>query len=351
MRMFFNTPLVRRTNDGAHERLSGKAGLPIEIIPRSRCSFARERTTGSAAKARRAIKLRAQQIASTDDLRTRIVFDPNEPSQAGVWSWVQENNDSNQRVFFKPAAVPETLAYESLMDGVRLLRCLEGFEGQIWSDGALKASRWWHQEPREDEWVYFLRSGKAEVTSENIAASSPVDPIWRKFKAPFDSDPENLRQTFSPFMVSVVIAALFASIVAFHGVRAAWYTMDTAAMKSAYQKHVSDNRPAMAERRRALAARKDSQTLSVSWPQARAADVVQEFLKEMPPEVAKISTISLSQGEFLARGVQLSDVDHADLVTRLEKSQLLTDVNIEIEPNNTGFVINARTADLLSSAF
>jgi len=46
-----------------------------------------------------------------------------------------------------------------MANGVRLLRCLEGFEGQAWHDGWLQSSRWWPQLPSEQEWRLFMHAG------------------------------------------------------------------------------------------------------------------------------------------------------------------------------------------------
>lgn len=51
-------------------------------------------------------------------------------------------------------------------DAARLLAMREGFEGQVWRDGALAASHWWPAMPDSAAWARFLRS-----------ASQPVDGI------------------------------------------------------------------------------------------------------------------------------------------------------------------------------
>lgn len=42
-------------------------------------------------------------------------------------------------------------------DAVRLLRCFEGVEAQVWQRGSLRASRWWPEPPDEAEWLNFQR--------------------------------------------------------------------------------------------------------------------------------------------------------------------------------------------------
>jgi hypothetical protein len=43
-------------------------------------------------------------------------------------------------------------------DGVRLVSCGHGVDGQIWKHGVLAASYWWPLEPDSDNWTHFLVS-------------------------------------------------------------------------------------------------------------------------------------------------------------------------------------------------
>ena len=54
--------------------------------------------------------------------------------------------------------VPESLLRKPDEDGVHLIACIEGVEGQVWREGLLRASRWWPSLPDEEEWALFLHS-------------------------------------------------------------------------------------------------------------------------------------------------------------------------------------------------
>jgi hypothetical protein len=71
--------------------------------------------------------------------------------------------------------VPETLLRAPQNDGVMLVRCGEGVEGQVWRAGALVASRWWAAPPVEDEWRLFLHAGAA--TPEELASPLPSQAV------------------------------------------------------------------------------------------------------------------------------------------------------------------------------
>lgn len=64
----------------------------------------------------------------------------------------------------RTTVLPEVCLRAPLQDGLRLLQCIEGFEGQFWADGRLRASQWWPALPEPVDWISFVRaSGHAPV--------------------------------------------------------------------------------------------------------------------------------------------------------------------------------------------
>jgi hypothetical protein len=73
--------------------------------------------------------------------------------------------------------LPETALYERGEDGLHLIECVEGFEGQFWSDGELTASRWWPAPPSLAQWIDFQRGGGIQPSGD----APPVEaPVWRR---------------------------------------------------------------------------------------------------------------------------------------------------------------------------
>lgn len=63
--------------------------------------------------------------------------------------------------------IPETLFQKYSFtpeSNIILLKCQEGYEGQIWENNILKASRWWLQKPSLKNWNEFLRENKKEFS-------------------------------------------------------------------------------------------------------------------------------------------------------------------------------------------
>jgi hypothetical protein len=111
---------------------------------------------------------------------------------ASVWLWdEQATQAAGSRAGVDVArlrVLPETALRPAVPDGVRLVECLDGVEGQFWSGGGLSASRWWARLPDEHAWILFQRG--ASVPPEQMAASVPpprplgwLDRPWTRTRA------------------------------------------------------------------------------------------------------------------------------------------------------------------------
>lgn len=94
-------------------------------------------------------------------------FDQNEyrvvlrGTQALAFCWDTEVVDEcfrNAGAESRPC-LPEGLFRPAMAeDGLRLVRCIEGYELQVWVDGLMQASRWWPQSPDSSAQLDFLRT-------------------------------------------------------------------------------------------------------------------------------------------------------------------------------------------------
>lgn len=81
--------------------------------------------------------------------------------RALVWYWDRESVQRRMReAGLAPERVrvlPESVLYARGNSGLRLIRNLQGVEGQSWQDGRLLQSRWWKDVPDAAEWLAFQR--------------------------------------------------------------------------------------------------------------------------------------------------------------------------------------------------
>lgn len=121
-----------------------------------------------AAQRENSLRLKIQQWSPYNHTANYTVW---QGGHAQVWIWdLQAQQEKMQSSGIKKATViPEPLLYTRplpLAEETRLIHCIEGFEGQIWSEGILKGSRWWQNEPTPQEWGMFQRAHAQSATAD-----------------------------------------------------------------------------------------------------------------------------------------------------------------------------------------
>jgi Tfp pilus assembly protein PilN len=91
---------------------------------------------------------------------------------AHVWVW-----DADQVANDEDTLLPESVLHPAA-DGLRLVNCIDGFEGQCWTNGKLAAAEWWSVLPDSDEWVRFMRSAGL-VPNEQLPAPTTLQLLDR----------------------------------------------------------------------------------------------------------------------------------------------------------------------------
>ncbi|MEY3220941.1 MAG: hypothetical protein RIT27_2298 [Pseudomonadota bacterium] len=109
---------------------------------------------------------------------------------AQTWVWDSSKIETAQleQNLKNAYSIPETLFRSTLENGVQLLKCFDGIEGQIWRDNILIASRWWTQLPEIKEWQTFLRAYNATEFTDTPLQDSPfLEKPWGKARSAFRS--------------------------------------------------------------------------------------------------------------------------------------------------------------------
>lgn len=172
-------------------RKSGILGQSVYIVPRSQCSFRRVGLVNKGRNAKKAVLLRLKKEALSTDGYFKIVPDKM-GGRAGAWEFPKSSPNPGLRY------LPESLARQPLKDGGRLVECIEGFEGQIWYEGNLIASRWWPVPPQKNEWLSFARAVEAEVDIGITVVPSIEKVAYRRDIPIWDVSRERMEQLFSP---------------------------------------------------------------------------------------------------------------------------------------------------------
>lgn len=143
------------------------------IISRELCHFESMPSTPGGHHLRRyeAVKLSAK--ARTPIAHPQFYFDWS-ANRIGVWSWPKELAEGLSD--FEGEVLPETVLHPPLENGARLVASIDGFEGQVWIENQLVASRWWPRRPELSDWTAFLRATRVQETVSAVPVA--LEPAW-----------------------------------------------------------------------------------------------------------------------------------------------------------------------------
>jgi hypothetical protein len=227
--------------------------------------------------------------------------------------------------------VPETayVAAPAGGSGARLIRGLEGVEGQIWRDGYLLASRAWPQLPDDAEWINFLRG--AGVAAQDLGNASAAlveptpwnaEPICRVSSADALIDQEAFLERAAIYLGSLVL--MLATAVIFRDYAdIAWRSSDLKAELAQHEKTADANRDA---RDRALAARQQVQVLTDALSHTNALDIIDHLLAHLPQSGTEIQDLTFDGSELRVVLKAPAGISRAAIVRDLEQGGILTDV-------------------------
>ncbi len=312
-------------------------GQSICVVPRGECSFRRVRLAGSGRDAVAAARLKARNEALPDEDGARIVIDsaPSEsPSgistlMAGIWGYSTSGQHNGRYL-------PESLAQAPHSDGARLVRGLSGFEGQIWNNSNLVASRWWASQPRSNDWDGFIRAAQEafsllDTAPLDTALPAAVEVPWRDDIPVFDIDKERLSQVLSPKNIGLIAATLVACTSLYITGQFAREKIALNTVASATENLRGDTEQIQSQRRRALTnmsyvrryrALGDNGTLLVAL--ASIAGVIGQT-------DLGIERATLRDGTLELRLKGKDEISVPDVVSLLEAEATLSNVSVSLE--------------------
>jgi len=161
--------------DGVDDDVQGR-GRRVWIVSRALCRFFKVPFLVEASAARQfdALKLQIERLSPFAQTGSHYHFGA---TAIGLWVWdartIEEAADAAGVSAKRLMALPEA-ALQPTGDGLRLVQCLDGVEGQYWVNGDLIASRWWPAIPDNRNWALFQRG--ASVSPDRLS-SEPPEPV------------------------------------------------------------------------------------------------------------------------------------------------------------------------------
>ena len=156
------------------ERPPSQFGLPQWVISRALYRFKKfDLSQVPPAERSRALQLELTQAAPFRNSAHYIGW---QNGRALVWTWDEDRIGQAVRTGKLNAnrlrILPETLLHSPVQEGLRLVRCIDGFEGQFWQQSMLEQSRWWPHMPSAEEWLMFQRD--CSLAPEKQQAAPPA---------------------------------------------------------------------------------------------------------------------------------------------------------------------------------
>lgn len=236
--------------------------------------------------------------------------------QAHVWSW------DPSRVDARGKAVPETALHPS-GDGVRLVCCIDGFEGQYWADGTLRKAHWWSERPGVNDWVWFQRAAGLKPVAEAPEAESP--PLLPRPWARERAGGGQVVAHEARIVQAVAALGVFAL-----GWQAVGFYSDTAAR--------ADLRDQVAQRERAIepvlqarqTAREEQSRIAERrelFPDHRQLQVMAQVAATLSRDVVLVQW--LREGTRLRVGIEGDEPDASAFVRRFQEVGMFDDVSAE----------------------
>nr|WP_316640640.1 hypothetical protein [uncultured Roseateles sp.] len=216
---------------------------------------------------------------------------------------------------------PESLLHEAPADGVVLLECLEGFEGQAWRGAVLNTSRWWPQLPDEAEWLGFVRQCRlSPAESQAALAQVPVarsSPWFRPARQVLRADQLSRSQQGNERLVLGAAGLILVAATAY-GAHDAWATYQFRLAQQAAVMSLKDEvAPILAAREKALAAADQSAAL-VGLLRAAAPLEVMEHLGRLLPKGSTVKELDIGPQTVRVALELPAEVSRAKVVAELE---------------------------------
>jgi len=215
-------------------------------------------------------------------------------------------------------------------DGVRLVRGIEGFEGQVWKDGHLEVSRAFLEQPSEVDWHNFLRgAGLAPASAAQAISSAPANTRWSAQPVARLASPDALvdRNTLLErwaifggslllMLATAVVARDYSDI-----------SRQSDVLNEELVRHEQAASSSRAARDRALAARQDVQALTAALTRPNALELQEFLLTHLPQAGTEIQDLSFDGKELRVVVKAPANLARESIVRDLEQGGVFSDVH------------------------
>jgi hypothetical protein len=239
--------------------------------------------------------------------------------------------------------IPETLLHQVPSGpSVRLVQCLEGFEGQIWTDkGQLVSSHWWSDVPEATIWNRFCR--KAEQGSTQLPEPVTVslrDKPWSANAAHRETQLKR-RQVELVWAVLLILGLLLGMGLGDH-----FRLRQLRSELQANNDHLlTQIEPVFSAREQAIEGLRINRALRKLWPAFRQLELLAATAQQLPEEGLTQMRGWHYTGNELRVKFMTDNPDPGEFVKAFQSMRHFADVSSEPETNKNMMTLHMRIVE------
>lgn len=330
--MLFTPYLFKLSNSHKKEYIGSRSllGQSVCVIPRSDCSFRRIKIPQYSNKTKQALRLRVERESNQQEDSFTILVD-NDRRHASVWGYKKPANITGR-------CLPESLARKPLKDGARLVKSIQGYEAQLWRNGAVVSSRWWRDKPSPQAWQTFLIGAQGEVEISDTSVPAITDIPYRTDLPIFEFEKEQLLTNLSPLRSGLILAALTAFAFMYISGKILHNSLSLQSTKSEIANISDSTALILSQKRRALSNLRTIQGYEEIGHPASLFYALVDINEVLGGNELLIERLSLISGELeivlLPAGEEPPQFSVPTIVADLESRPSLSRVNISFGAND-----------------
>lgn len=250
-------------------------------------------------------------------------------NDASVFAWDREALSARiTELGFDPSTcevVPEAFLSRPIESGVRLVKCVDGVEAQVWKEGFLHLTRWWASVPPKHEWSLFARTAG---TPGNLEAPPPQNPDWLELPWNEAALSSNMltQATRNDRLVATAIALLLAPCF-FYTFKWLTYSAMTATNARTISSVEEESRPIRADRSMALTAIEMTEDLISLNPYPHHIEVIARTHDILRPFPITLANWDYDKGTLEFGILSEMDLDARVLITAFEDDDMFSSVS------------------------
>ncbi|MGZ8218731.1 hypothetical protein [Methylomagnum sp.] len=255
----------------------------------------------------------------------------------------------------KPARVrviPETVLRPHYAEGARILACLQGVEGQIWSDGELLHSRWWREQPSQEAWRLFQRDAGLPPEGQSFAVPEPqrldfLDKPWAKQAGSFGSIGENWRDER---LVYFILVLLLAPPTCWYAAQLYQYREAEERLQAEYSRLQREAGPLATARGQALQALVSVQRLWTLDPRPHPLELMAWVAEKLLRNGDQLIEWHYRDGKLKFTLATAADIQSSEMVHMLQSSGFFDNVRSTPGKNSKSIILEMDVLPLKSAA-